>query len=151
MNNIINNITHNSGTNKCSLCGNLNFGTCSECWTLCQICLREMNTLDCSRIELEGFDDADFCIQCSGNLFSFDNVVTHESVIKFSQTIRPFIHFLGMTNVLFLQGTTSCVVCNHRIPSQKTCCDTCRFSYFIKQINRILPKSHSLEIYSYMR
>jgi hypothetical protein len=135
---------------KCILCGLLVLGTCEECWTQCQICSRGMNTQDCSSINVEGFEDADFCIQCSSNLFAFNNFVDSNAVIRFAQSVRPFIDFLGTTNVLFVTGTTTCVVCDHRIPSNWSCCTTCSFKYYVKLMGRILPRSHFMEILNYI-
>jgi len=135
---------------ECKLCGELSFGTCIDCWTMCQTCGRGVNTDDCSKINVEGFEDADFCIQCSSNLFSFNNEVNFESIIKFAQTVRPLIPFLGATNVLYLTGTVACVVCDHRIHYKRSCCDECSYSYLVKQLNRIFHKSHTNEIISFM-
>ena len=147
-----NNISMNRiPTHKCSTCGKNSYGTCDKCWTMCQTCGRGMHTYDSSSISVEGFEDADFCIQCSSNLFAFDNVVDSNAIIRFANTVRSFVHFLGMTNVIFLLGTTTCVVCKHRIPCKRSCCDECSYSYLCKQLGQIFPKSHVEEIISYMR
>jgi hypothetical protein len=137
--------------NSCTLCKQVLIKmTCSNCWTQCQTCGRGMNIDDCSKISVEGFEDADFCIQCSHNLFSLDNAVDAKAIIRFANAVRPLTEFLGMCNVLFLAGTRTCLVCRYRIPSNRSCCDECKYNYFIKQMCRIFPGSHALEIFEYM-
>lgn len=148
--NIYRNIYNSKITYECQLCGKLSFGTCNECWTVCQTCGRGMNTQDCSSISVEGFEHADFCIQCSSNLFSFGNEVTPEKIIQFAQDVQPFVKFLGMTNVIFLSGTQVCGRCQHRIPNDRSYCDECRYIVYIETMNKILPRSHSENILKYI-